>query len=350
MHEVFEKYSADPRMLLAGAPPSKLGITPDVAKCYLYAKDQILSSDWHWLKYHYSTFPPLQTTLEIAEICVLAEYCETGLGKAYVDGIAAIKDREKNERDYEAILQIFSEMLVLDQVLQMPWADDVEFSYEPAGKTDQRPELRVVSEGKRYLFEVKAPSLLDHVRKRQEVGWQIPGKILPKEGIQAISRGEPIVLPRDNPVKDFLNSAEKKFSDFDEEDGANILVIVWDDYVYEPITSLANEHTGLLTTNTFYRDDAGKPINHPSVDAVIIVRHLTYFFEGLAERPLPDRRGAFDFGSPDDLPNISVQSPWGRPVPSLVSDGLRAVDVKDDRIQHFAEYKPIEIVMWLGQQ
>ncbi|MGB0854550.1 MAG: hypothetical protein ACPGSI_14750, partial [Pikeienuella sp.] len=113
------------------------------------------------------------------------------------------------------------------------------------------------------------------------------------------------------------------------------------------ITSLANERSGLLTSNSFHKID-NHPVTYPTVDAVIVIRHLNYFIEALAERPLLDREGAFDFGESNALPNVSFKTVWGREVPQFVFEGLRAIDINDERISRFADYRPQEAIMWIG--
>jgi hypothetical protein len=84
-----------------------------------------------------------------------------------------------------------------------------------------------------------------------------------------------ITLPRDNPVKDFLVDADAKFKAFKSKaDCTTVLVIVWDDFIYEPITALAHPKSGLLTANSFAKDANGSPMKFPNVDAVVLVRHL----------------------------------------------------------------------------
>ena len=289
----------------------------DVAKFILYTMDKIGESQWHWLQYHYAILPPHHTALEIAKICTLAEKRIPGLGRRYVQNIASIKNRTKNDDDYDHIIQIFSEMLVINQIFLMPWPDDAIFRYEILGTTGKRPEMMIEIEEQRFLFEVKAPSLIKHVKERQTRDLQVPGRMLPLEITKSFAEDDQITLPRDNPVKDFLISTDQKFSDFGEVEGANVLVIVWDDFVYEPITSLINEKTGLLTENSYYKDENGIAVEFLKIDGVIVVRHLSYFYYGLAERELPDRHGIFDFGDHDSLPNVFFPTRWGKKNPLL---------------------------------
>lgn len=84
------------------------------------------------------------------------------------------------------------------------------------------------------------------------------------------------MLPRDNPIKDFLISANEKFRIFKQSNAAflSTLVIVWDDFIYEPISAISPPQAGLFTENSFAKDDDGNPLKFEYVDCVIITRHL----------------------------------------------------------------------------
>lgn len=348
MHPELERYRNDERLPLIHFFGTALPF--ELQAFFLLTFDKINSTTWHWLRFHYSAIPPHPTAIQIADVCSRIEAGAPGLGVLFVDNIVALRDQEKHEPHYEAMLQVLAEMLVIDQIMLMPWPSDAAFRYEPAGRTGKRPEFEVVVADARYLFEVKAPSLLAHKRMRQAREIQLPGRALPREAIETLAKGEPITLPRDNPVKDFLLSAESKFADFEAKDGANILVIVWDDFIYEPITSLINERSGLLTKDSYLKDANGNAVEFLNVDAVVAIRHLSYFYEGLADRPLPDRNGIFDFGGNGALPNVLFPTPWGRKIPEVIASGLRAVDYRHDGLQLFADYRPQELVFWIGDR
>ncbi len=282
------------------------------AKFFLYTMDKIGKCNWHWLQYFYFFLPPHPIAQEIAETCAFVEQKITGLGCHYVDRLVSIKDRPKDDGDYDRIMQVLAEMLIVYRVLRISWPCETIFRYEEAGQTGKRPELLIESEGKRFLFEVKAPSLIKHVKERQTHDLQVPSRIIPKKLIDTIGKGRPVTLPRDNPIKDFLTNTEEKFSDFEQTDGANVLVIVWDDYIYEPISILVNDISGLLTENSFHKNSQEEAIEFPSIDAVIIVRQLSNFYYGLAEKPIQGRTGIFDYGGDDALPNVFLTTRWGR--------------------------------------
>lgn len=338
MQDLITKYSRDiRRRLIRGSD--------EYATLALYASDEILALNWHWLAYFAAHLPPLPSMKALLESCIDCDAVIPGIGRSFIDRIAEAGSRQKNEEDYQAILQIFAEILSLRQAFHCRWTGSPRFEYEAKGSNGKRPELAVHAEGQRFLFEVKAPSLLVHQRQRATNGLQIPARTDLKQMAKMLLQG-PVTLPRDNPIKDFLISAEGKFAGFDDALGANILIIVWDDHIYEPITTLLNDETGLLTDRSYAKGKDGKSLTFPHIDAVILVRHLNYFQEGLAEKPLPDRQHMFDFGGEAALPNVLIQTPWGRSVPSEIIETYRAVPHNNPALLKMAEYNQINFVLW----
>lgn len=146
---------------------------------------------------------------------------------------------------------------------------------------------------------------------------------------------------------DFLKDGERKFVRFRvDETTATLLVIVWDDYIYEPISSLVNHASGLLTPNTYARTPDGAPLTFPNVDAVVALRHLNYLIADSREEPLGDRQNGMDFGNEHSLPNVLFAAPGSRPIPDFVISALRAYPHDDPGLQMFAEYHVQDIVFW----
>lgn len=349
MSKDLDGYLTDPRLALMIDRKHRGDIAPDVRAMFLYATDRIGCDKWHWLQYYFAHLPPHETALEIAFVAANIEICMPGVGQGFIDDIASLAGKEKYQPHYEQILQRFAEMLVIERILGAGWPADAAFAYEPKGRSGKRPEMSVTVGEDRYLFEVKAPALLEHVRARSRPNTQIPARgVFHPDMFKHFAEGGPVLRPRDNPVKDFLASADVKFADFDHVSGCNILVIVWDDFIYEPISALVHPQNGLLTQASFHRDEMDEAITFPNVDAVVAIRHLTYFYNALAERPLPDRAGAFDFGGANDLPNVLFPTPWGRPVPGFVAEGLRALDYRSSILENVADYQPKDLVWWVS--
>lgn len=156
-----------------------------------------------------------------------------------------------------------------------------------------------------------------------------------------------ITLPRDNPIKDFLLSAEGKFAPFKRENKNfySLLVIVWDDYVYEPISSLLHPSCGLFTPNSFDQDPGGQALNFPSVDGVVIISHLHQLIRATSDEPLiPPCRYPLDYGQDNDFPmKAIIANPYGINIPKVVLDCFQAYSPAQDM---GSEYIPQDLIFW----
>lgn len=285
----------------------------------------------------------------LIRLCAECELKRPELGWSLLNDVASISGQEKHEPHYEMLMQKLAEILVLHRLLHLPWPHGTMTVHEPAATPNgKRPELKVDTPEAIYLFEVKAPSLLSHQRACAKNPAQFPGRIFDAATRQRLAEGQEPTLPRDNPIKDFLASADEKFAPFvGEKECYGVLVIVWDDHVFEPITSLVHEPSqGLLTSNSFAKIN-GLPVQYLRIDAVVIVRHLLYFQQGAAEQ-LSERRHAFDFGGEHDLPNVLVPVPGGKRLPEFIVNGLRALPYDHEAMRELADYRPQEFVMWFN--
>lgn len=304
---------------------------------------------WHWFAYHFSMLPPHPLARSIIDACAECEKRLPGLGFQFVKEIAAISGKEKYEPHYDQLLQKLSEILVVRRLLTLEWSAGTTFQHEPAISADgKRPELRVVTPERAFLFEVKAPALREHIQARRTNAFQVAGRALPMAQVKRLAGDGGLTLPRDNPVKDFLVDADKKFAPFKSVQAETaVLVIVWDDFIYEPITALKHEQCGLLTANSYLRDATGVAMQFPNIDAIVLVRHLSYFMRAAGDQALQERTHALDFGDERALPNVFI--PIGDPglVPEMVQRGLRALPWDDPLLQRVADYRPKDIVFWV---
>ncbi|MGR9202185.1 hypothetical protein [Rhizobium leguminosarum] len=309
---------------------------------------RLKKTGWHWFNYHFYNGPrPFADS--ILRACGSIDDRAAGIGTSLLDELCSIGGREKDETQYEQLLQKLAEILVIERIVQSPWPEGTTFEHEPAAVPGgPRPELLVRHAAGRLVVEVKTPSLLGHIRARAINPIQLPyrgGTQL--EAARSLGKG-PITLPRDNPVRDFLRDAERKFTGFRDGATTTLLVIVWDDFIYEPISVLVNPGSGLLTNQTYSQLPDGTPETFPNVDAVVAIRHLDYFIQGSREARLPDRQTAMDFGAEGALPNVLFQAHGGRPLPDHVVNSLRAVPHDHPGLRTFAEYHPQDMVMWIN--
>ena len=319
------------------------------AELYTY----ILSSDifhkWHWFKYHFEhrlhgyKHPLAESFIES---CLLCDQKIPGFAKKMVDDIASISGSEKHEPHYEQLLQRFAEILIIRQVVSFDWNTKISVDYEPtAGNSKKNPEIVVNANEFNVGIEVKAPSLLNHIRVRKANKLQIAARSPYAKGITEWHK-EPS-LPRDNPIKDFLVSANKKFEQFKAEkpDFLGLLVIVWDDHIYEPISSLLHPAAGLFTPNSFAKDSSKQPLEYNYLDGVIVLRHLHQFISSSRDEPLVDeRQHPFDYGVDGQFPpKIFIPTPKGKIIPPKILDCFQA---KPFDISMGAEYIPTDIIFW----
>lgn len=317
-----------------------------------HIKNSSIFGSWHWYEYHFNF---LNVGLEhpfaksIIDSCMAIERKIPGYSKRMIDHVASIKGRDRYLPHYDQLKQILAELLVVSHLAGQYL--DAEFEDEPSiGESKKNPEITIKTNEYFLGVEVKSPKLREHVEQRSSRDVQLPGR-MPIAGqlIEQAGGKENVTIPRDNPVKDFLISADEKFSEFKKEldNFYGILVIVWDDHIYEPITSLISEHSGLFTANSFAKDNEGNPLVFRNIDAVIVIRQLHIFVEAAAERPLIDgKRSALDYGAADQFPfKVIIPNPTGKEVPLEVSDAFHAVETSH---KLGAEYMPQEYIMWIG--
>ena len=204
----------------------------------------------------------------------------------------------------------------------------------------------------RLGVEVKAPSLLAHEAQRSSRPMQAGGRVFSQNQLLAIAGGkEKLTLPRDNPVKDFLVSADAKFAAFrmQDNDFFGLLAIVWDDFIYEPITALLHPASGLFTGNSFARDADDGPIRFPHIDGVLLISHLHMKWalaEDGGDNPFSLSQDIFRWDIDPARPVAYVDTPHGRPVP----DSVTALSTRRPGARHNpgAEYQPSDLVNWIN--
>lgn len=309
---------------------------------------------WHYFSYHFGFYSEgLEHSLakSVTDSCLDAETQLRGFATAMIDALAEIGGKEKHEPHYEQLLQRLAELLVIRQIVTWGWPRPVTFDREPtAGNSRKNPEVTISSETWRIGVEVKAPSLLQHIRSRASHVSQVSSRSFDKEQLsQLAGADEGITMPRDNPVKDFLISADAKFAEFRRENPQffGVLVIVWDDFVYEPISALIHPGSGLFTENSFARDAAGAPVKFANVDTVVIVPHLHQLMRSTRDEPLADGlRLPLDYGDEKQFPfKTCIHNPHGRTPPDEILDCLHAVP---QGALVGAEYQPSDVIWWFN--
>lgn len=307
---------------------------------------------WHWFNWHFRHVlkgVPNQLADSIIKACLVCEGRIPGYAERTISMIAGIGGREKHLPDWEQLLQVLAELLVVSHVLALDWEEATTFESEPSvEKRGKNPEILVRNERITLAVEVKAPALFSHQRNRAANPEQIAARFASQDQIKALlADPEKTTFPRDNPVKDFLVSADLKFEQFREEKNfVGVLAIVWDDFIYEPLSSLLHPESGLLTGSSYYKDAEGKPVEFSSVGAVVIIRQLHQIVRACCDEQLAD-----GLESP-----LQYRIPHGFPPKVLVANavptpGLQQLEEIFEAVapdpKMGAEYTPKELIWWL---
>lgn len=320
--------------------------------CEIYEqiqKGRIMSS-WHWLQYNFT--PGTQGSRYFAPVTLHAlaavDDAIPGFSSQMVRRLEGMGGRDRDLGHYEQIVQWLAELLVIRHLVSIEWPTGTAFSHEPtAGTSKKNPEIVITVPSVGALgVEVKCPRLVSHRANRNQSSWQFTARdIVDPQDLEGFEGG--VVLNKDNPVKDFLASADGKFAEFHSADPKfrSILVIVWDDSIYEPLSALMAPSSGLLTPNSFHKRDDGLPVTYQNVDAVLVIRHQHQFVLGMKnESPWDDRRDFMDYGLPGAFPpHVLIPTASGRPLDDLWQRALRGWPL--EAVAHMAEYRPTDLVM-----
>jgi len=285
-------------------------------------------------------------TFGLANALGVIEEVSPGYASEMIERMASVKGI--GNEPYESLLQILGEIYVTSgAALAVDLGENGEklFTHEPRStKNSKNPEFESRSNSVWYAVEVKTPKLNDFSKIRTEKEWQAIAR-MPQETIDEFSP----TLPRDNPIKDFLISANEKFAAYSNyrSDSYRILTIVWDDFVQEAITALVSPGSGLLTENSFYKKD-DIAVKFPFVDAILVCRYYHQIKLSTMEKDLIHDEREFVYHNEGFPPKALIQNPHGRVIPDALLGPLNATPY--DKLVWFAEYAPQEMIIWMNSR
>lgn len=281
----------------------------------------IFGTRWHYFKDHVENFTPFIRSVYSA--CIDLGAIDEDAPLRMLREIRNIGGRKNFEPHYDQLMQKLAEILVMRQGVTMPWPQRTSFEIEAgvAGALKRIDLVATLPDGKKFGFEVKAPQYTPHARQRSDREFQA----------QNANKSD---LPRDNTLRSFLRSANEKFEAFAaQHDFCGILVIVWDDWVFEAIDPLLNSQTGLLTPASYSLVD-GTPETFKNVDTVLILRHLTQFVEAAREHGLSNSKfDVMHIGGSGEKPNL-IKQMSNAEVPEFVKNGFNAVPLDRPTATH----------------
>lgn len=301
-------------------------------------KTEIIT-DWHWFRYHFN-FYKIGMEHVFAKSIVDALYDIgqkiEGAEADLIKKIASIHGAKKDLGHYEQLMQVLSEILVIHTTVCFRWNNLDKFEYEPTtDESKKNPEINIHADNKIIGIEVKSPKLLEHQENRINNPFQLTSR-------------NPLTFPRDNPLKDFLISADEKFAPFKRkyENYISILFIVWDDYINEPISGFLSEPHGIFMSESFAKDKKGETLKFENVDHVIISRHRFQFQQTAGELPFPYAiKHPLDYGTKDIFPfKVIIKNPYTTVYAS--KDIIDCYQVFSPCMEMGAEYYPGDIIIW----
>ena len=323
------------------------------------AIEQVVSSkiftEWHWFKYHFQGLPYGQHSefsLDLLNKLSLIEQKIPGFTEETIRRLASYSGKEKHEPHYEQLLQLLVEVVIFYRLSEGFLTSDAEFQWEPTlPGSKKNPELLICEGNCSTLIEIKCPSIFKHLRDAAQNDTQLGARMGDPEFFDEIAASGKVTRPLDNKIKDFLVSAESKFEPFKKVDDniSSILVIAWSQHLFEATSPLINGMSGLLTENSFFKHESGKPIKFPSIDAIIVTEHLELVLRATREEQLPyGYNSPLDYGAfamPGVLPPALIHNPHRNTEPNEnVLRELGAVNIEyigDPRVS------PLDYVMWL---
>ena len=298
----------------------------------------------HWFAAHAADNNVRPFVTELAEALATLDRAWPSLAIEFIERLAAV--RGIGEVPYEGIIQILSEIYVVEGAIHaadLDPAGNVCFGHEPGIAVGMKnPECEACASGHWFSVEVKTPRLIEYGRQRAAHHLQITARFANSPSLG------PASLPRDNPIKDFLVSAESKFVAYRTRRpvASTILSIVWDDFVQEAVAALCHPNSGLLTERSFLRDALDQAIRFPSIDGVLLIRHQHQIMRATREEPLGDGQRPFTYHGPPFPPKALIHNPHGSPIPDAVIGALGATPI--ERLSHFAEYRSPDLILWVG--
>ena len=124
-------------------------------------------------------------------------------------------------------------------------------------------------------------------------------------------------------------------------------MIAWDDFAYEPISSLLNHASGLLTERSFFKEN-DSAVQFSNIDGILILRVSHQLVRATRdELPVDGLRHPLDWGRKNVvLPKAFIPvSELTKGTEEYLCGLLEAHHIKD--LQHVADYRPQELVFHL---
>lgn len=301
-----------------------------------------------WLSVHLADGAETMFGAQLLEALAVIDMRLPGAADRFADELAAIRyvsnedDKAAWKVGFEQLIQKLGEVLIARTLFEAEWPPGTTFALEPTNSvTGARPEILVDTPARQWLFEVKCPAFIDYQDRRGGNRRQLPvrGPLGDVPGMR-----DDTTLPRDNVLKDFLESAERKFRDFSAKTRTGLLVVLWDGYIFEITSALSHEHAGLLTEQSWHQR-GGVRVPFDAVDGVIILNHLEVIKIAAQGYWQARQNDPFRIESVGQPPNVWCPNLGRGALDSHISQIFNARPL--DEVAVAADYAPKDFVMWV---
>jgi hypothetical protein len=306
----------------------------------------------NWLTYFFAPSPPRPFARQLMEALSDCDRVCPGIANQLLTEILGVRLLRRDPAAYEQFLQKLAEIVGLRAVLCLEWPDGTRFEHEPRAPNGRRPELLVETADELFLFEVKCPRLIARQLERGRQSGQVVARAFPGEGMRELAAnlfGDDVLWPKDNNLKDFLVSAEEKFCSFDSHKPTyGVLIVVWDEHMYEAISPLTHPHCGLLTEGTWLRDEQDQPLRFESVNGVFVLDHFGVLTAASREEAPRHRAHPFKVVDENYRSNVWCPNDGCGEIPRFLLQGFDAFD-QDAYRGVVADYDNLELIFWLSR-
>ena len=194
----------------------------------------------------------------------------------------------KSNYSEDALRQVISEIEIITYFPRILQNFINDLNYEPTFNNNRNPEIEFVFDNNRYQIEVKSPTF-NYSDKIIDGDAFINYRVTPERFEEIKSQYKKYHFPKDNKFKDFLESAQGKFSSECADMNSNvygILVVNWDNFVvfntdptFDNLDSIFyNSVSGIFTNNSFIKDDNGNPKIFDRVNGILIYQRTMGMF------------------------------------------------------------------------
>ena len=140
----------------------------------------INQTEWHYFKYHFSSYHPKLAENPIAksiiESCYHCEKQMKGYASNFIKKLCSFSNKEKYIPHFDQILQHLAELLIVSH-LSNSLDDSWLFTEEPTiGNSKKNPEIQIIKDEVKILVEVKSPKFTEYQKIRFDANVQIAGR------------------------------------------------------------------------------------------------------------------------------------------------------------------------------